>query len=290
MIYLFSVSLIWAFSFGLIKGHLTGLDPNWVAAARLLIAALVFLPFLLIQKMNRQLALKLAATGAIQFGLMYIAYFHAFQYLQAYEIALFTILTPIYITLLNDFFQGKINYRNIATVLLAVAGTAVIQYKSLENNDILVGFMLVQIANLCFAAGQILYREVMATKKNIKDFQVFGYLYIGAALISSLFALATVNTPFPEISTTQGLTLIYLGVVASGLGFFLWNFGARRVEGGTLAIFNNLKIPLAILVSLYFFGEKAEIMPLFTGGAIVVLALVINEWDNRRSNPATVQS
>ncbi len=45
MLYLWIVSLLWAFSFGLIKGQLTGLDASFVAFARLLLAALAFLPF-----------------------------------------------------------------------------------------------------------------------------------------------------------------------------------------------------------------------------------------------------
>jgi drug/metabolite transporter (DMT)-like permease len=39
MLYLFLVSLLWAFSFGLIKGELTGLPPASVAFVRLLIAS-----------------------------------------------------------------------------------------------------------------------------------------------------------------------------------------------------------------------------------------------------------
>ena len=39
------VSILWAFSFGLIKGQLTGVDPLLVAAIRLLLCFLVFLPF-----------------------------------------------------------------------------------------------------------------------------------------------------------------------------------------------------------------------------------------------------
>ena len=39
------VSLLWAFSFSLIKRHLGGLDSSFVAAVRLGLALLVFLPF-----------------------------------------------------------------------------------------------------------------------------------------------------------------------------------------------------------------------------------------------------
>jgi drug/metabolite transporter (DMT)-like permease len=44
------VSILWAFSFGLIKGELTGLDPTLVAHIRLLLSFIVFLPFAVIAK------------------------------------------------------------------------------------------------------------------------------------------------------------------------------------------------------------------------------------------------
>ena len=37
------------------------------------------------------------AIGAIQFGLMYLAYLAAFHSLAAYQIALLTIVTPIFV-------------------------------------------------------------------------------------------------------------------------------------------------------------------------------------------------
>ena len=40
MVYLLVVSIIWAFSFGLIKNQLAGLDANFIAAARLLVSLL----------------------------------------------------------------------------------------------------------------------------------------------------------------------------------------------------------------------------------------------------------
>jgi len=55
MIYLLIVSLIWAFSFGLIKGQLTGLDANFVAAARLVVSLAAFLPFLRIKQVPSRL-------------------------------------------------------------------------------------------------------------------------------------------------------------------------------------------------------------------------------------------
>ena len=83
MFYLLLVSLIWAFSFGLIKNQLAGLDANFIAAARLLASVIVFLPFLRIKNLPKKQMISLFFAGAIQFGVMYIAYNYAFQYLKS---------------------------------------------------------------------------------------------------------------------------------------------------------------------------------------------------------------
>jgi drug/metabolite transporter (DMT)-like permease len=80
----------------------------------------------------------------------------------------------------------------------------------------------------------------------------------------------------PELDGAAILVLLYLGLLASGLGFFLWNIGVTRVAAGTLAVFNNVKIPLAVLVSLLFFAEQTELLRLVMGGALIMLALAMN--------------
>ena len=277
MIYLLLVSLIWAFSFGLIKGNLTGVDATFVAFARLFIAALVFLPFIRFKKVKRPTALKLALTGLLQFGVMYIAYLEAFQTLKAYEVALFTIFTPIFVTLIDDAFSKRFNLLHLVVALITVAGTAVIEWESIQSPGVLSGFLLVQLSNLCYAFGQIYYRRLLAFHPELKDREVFGYLYLGAVIITAIAMLFF--TPISSITLTvnQSITLLYLGLVASGLAFFLWNIGARKVNAGTLAVFNDLKIPLAVLVCLLVFGESANLSRLLIGGAIIVSALVLNE-------------
>ncbi len=282
MIHLIIVSLIWAFSFGLIKGNLTGLDSNFVSFARILISLLVFLPFLRLHGVNRRLALRLMITGALQFGVMYIAYIFSFQFLKAYEVALFTIFTPIYITLLNDGFRKKFNSFHLLMAFLAVIGTGVIVFKSLTRSDLLLGFLVVQISNICFAVGQIYYREVMRQKPQVKDYQIFGLLYLGAVLITGLAASFTTNWASLSLTGSQIWTLLYLGVLASGICFFLWNYGARQVNGGTLAVINNLKVPLAVAVSVMVFGESANIPRLLIGGGIVLAALFFSEIRHRK--------
>jgi len=248
MALLFLVSLIWAFSFGLIKGNLAGVDSTFVAFARLLIAALVFLPFLKVKGVEWKTRLKLAFTGFVQFGLMYIFYLAAFQSLQAYEVALFTIFTPIFVTLSDDLFSRRFNLLHMIVALVTVAGTWVIEGQALQTQAVWNGFILVQASNLCYAFGQIYYRRIMGQHPELQDHQVFGLLYIGGVVVTLLATWFLTPLSSISLSVKQILTLIYLGAIASGLSFFLWNIGGRRVNAGTLAIFNDLKIPLAVVV------------------------------------------
>ncbi|MDY0189563.1 MAG: EamA family transporter [Desulfuromonas sp.] len=268
------VSLIWGFSFGLIKGQLVGIDPVLVAAIRLILALLVFLPFCRLQNCRYITRVKLLLIGAIQYGIMYMSYTAAFHYLKGYQVALFTIFTPIYVTLINDLLQGKFHPRFFKMALLAVLGTSVILFRDFHHGEFRSGFLLIQIANISFAFGQVAYKKVMRSC-HCKDHQVFALLYCGA-VISTLPMLAYSGSwQLPAFTINQLAALLYLGVLASGVCFFLWNYGVRRVNTGTLAVCNNLKIPLAIACSALIFHESVNWPQLLAGSGILALALVI---------------
>ncbi|OQY22479.1 MAG: hypothetical protein B6I37_07165 [Desulfobacteraceae bacterium 4572_35.2] len=265
------VSLVWAFSFGLIKGQLTGIDPVLVTAARLFLAWLVFLPFTRLKHCRITTIVALLIIGAIQYGVMYMTYTASFHYLKGYQVALFTIFTPIYVTVINDCFTRKFHRHFMYASLLAVLGTSIILYRDLHLTEFRTGFILIQAANLSFAFGQVAYKKVMKTVRH-KDHHVFSLLYLGAILSTLPFLPAPQTWAVSTLSSQQILSLVYLGILASGICFFLWNHGARRVDTGTLAICNNLKIPLAIGCSALIFGEQINWSQLIFGSILTVHA------------------
>jgi drug/metabolite transporter (DMT)-like permease len=277
------VSLVWAFSFGLIKRYLAGVDSSFVAAVRLGLALLVFLPFLRLRGVGARTAFALVGIGAVQFGLMYLAYIESFRYLRAYEAALFTITTPILVTLFADALDRTLRVPALLAALLAVAGTALVAVESADVKLTLAGLGLVQLSNAAFAIGQVLYRRLMLRDTTLRDRDVFGLLYAGAFAI----ALGATFTHAIEVdlNTPQLLTLLYLGALASGAGFFLWNRGATRVSAGTLAVMNNAKIPLAVAVALLVFGETADLPRLLAAGAVLALAVWLVESRRRAKLP-----
>lgn len=276
MLLLLFTSLLWAFSFGLTK-RLTGLDGAFISAARLGLALLVFLPFLRIRALPWRTRWMLVAIGAVQFGLMYLAYNEAYRYLKGAEVALFTLTTPVWVTLLADGFERTLRPRGLLAALLSVLGGAAIVFRTSAVEGTLLGVGLVQLANLCFALGQVLYTRVRPRIAGVKDHHVFALLYLGAVAMALPVTLARTDFATLTLGAPQAGTLLYLGVVASGLGFFLWNRGATQVSPGTLAAMNNAKIPLAVAVSLLLFGEEVDLPRLLLGGTVLALAVWVAE-------------
>ncbi len=252
MTYLIVVSLIWAFSFGLIKG--LGLDGSLLAASRLGLALLVLLPFLRLRGVGLRTGAAFVAIGAVQFGVMYLAYNESFRFLASYETALFTLTTPIFVTLFADALERTVRWRALVAALVAFAGAALVVKKASQP---LLGIALVQLSNLAFAIGQVLYKRLRAQHTALRDRDVFALLFLGGFAVAA--AAACIRGVTVAFTPKQIWVVLYLGVLASGVGFFLWNVGATKVSAGVLAVMNNAKIPLAVAVSLLFFGERANV-------------------------------
>ena len=69
---------------------------------------------------------------------------------------------------------------------------------------------------------------------------------------------------------------MWLGLGASGLGYYLWNYGASQVNAGTLAVMNNALVPAGLLVNLLIWNREVDFVRLLAGGVLIVGALMIS--------------
>ena len=269
------VTILWAFSFSLIGEFLAGKVDSYLAVfVRVTLASLVFLPFTKFRGVNPKLALGIMAIGAVQIGLMYLCYYNSFLYLSVPEVALFTIFTPFYVTLIYDAFSFKFRPLYLFSVGVAVFGALIIKYGAI-NEGAIKGFLLVQGANICFGAGQSAYKALLE-RYDVDQKKVFGYFHFGAFFVA-VIALITLGNPAKfQVDLTQTLVLLWLGAVASGVGYFMWNKGACEVDSGVLAIMNNALIPAAIIVNLVFWQKDTNLTRLILGAVIMYISLLIH--------------
>ena len=287
MILLLLTTVLWAFSFSLIGVYLAGQVDGWFAVlVRVALAALVFLPFLRFRGVQAKQALLYMALGACQLGVMYLFYYQSFLYLSVPEVLLFTIMTPIYVTLIYDLMQGnRLRWGYLFSALLAVLGALIIRYNPLSP-QFLLGFSLIQGANICFAIGQVGYKRLMEISP-MPQRNAFSWFYLGALCIALPAWLIFGHHQMMPTTSLQWGILIWLGIGASGMGYFMWNYGATQVDAGTLAIMNNVLIPAGLLVNLASWQQHPDWIRLIAGGAVIALSLWVHRrWIVRREETA----
>ena len=174
MIYLAMVSLLWAFSFGLIGSALSGVDSFFVATVRLGCATLLFLPFLRTKEVVRIDRLRLILIGAVQFGVMYACYMRAFQYLPSHLVAIFSVLTPVYVVILSTTFaKGPFPPATCLPPCSPCSVPQLSRQRPFPRGDFWVGFGLMQAAGIAFAYGQVAYRDWKRNNPQTPDRSVF---------------------------------------------------------------------------------------------------------------------
>ena len=278
MALLIVTTILWAFSFSLIGEYLAGqVDSYFSVLMRVGLAMLVFLPFLRPRGQSLKVLLLYMLVGSMQQGIMYLFSFQAYLYLSVTEFLLFTVLTPLYITLIYDLFsRRRLRWGYALSALLAVIGAAIIRYDKISDH-FWTGLMFVQLANISFAIGMVGYKRLMEVHP-MPQHNAFAWFYTGAFIVAVIAWFMLGNPQKLPTTTLQWGVLIWLGAVASGLGYFMWNYGATQVDAGTLGIMNNVHVPAGLLVNLAIWQEQPHWPSFITGGAVIMASL----WVHRR--------
>lgn len=263
-------TVLWTLPFGLIPRYLLQVDPDVLAITRLGLGALA-LTVLIGGRATRPRTSWLL-VGAIQFGVCYGAYLRAYQYLPGHAIALLTSTTPLWILILHR--QGHLwRGRSLLAVVLAVSGAVLLSTADLDPDpDWWIGVAWTQLANAAFAFGQLRWRASEKIERQ-HPMATHAWMLLAGAFVLAPFALMNLPGRLDQIDGKGIGALLYLGIGATGLGFYLWNEGARQVSVSRLAVMNNLKAPLAALVAVWIFGEDAAPLPLALSMSCLLAAM-----------------
>ena len=272
MVYLFLATVCFSLSFGLIKDQLSCLPSEFVVFARLLIAAIIFLPFVKKTTLKKQVYAML--IGVFQFGIMYLAFIKAFKFLQGNEVAILTTTTPVFVAIWSSIFGEKFRPIYIFCIIMSVIGAGFIVWHNMSFDMIVKGVVLMETCNCSFALGQVLWKKFIVDE----DVNLMSSAYFGAFLFVLPFALSSVDFANISLSTGQMLSISYLSIIPTGVGFWMWNKGAEKVQYSVLAVMNNLKIPLGVIFAIFIFHEKINVINFAIGTLIIITAIVLLQY------------
>jgi carboxylate/amino acid/amine transporter len=262
-------------------------DSDFAVLVRVAIAAAVFVPMTVWRGLPGKLVGGFWLAGALQFGVTYLCLYRSFNVLTVPEVLLFTVLTPIYVTLIDDALAGRFNRRALLAAAVAVGGGVIIRFHRLEG-DYVLGFLLLQLANFTFAAGQMLCRHLLERHRTgIALHRFFGHFFLGAMLLALPSWLLFGNpAKLPQTAVQWGV-LAWMGLFATALGMYWWVLGSTRVDAGTLAVMNELHVPAGLVVNLLIWNREADLPRLLAGGAVIMASLLVNRWG--RGTPRLAQ-
>lgn len=284
MRYLVIVTILWAFSFSLIGQYLAAqVDSDFAVLVRVSIAAVIFVPLGLWRGLPSPLMRGFWLAGALQFGITYLCLYRSFNVLSVQEVLLFTVLTPIYVTLLDDAMARHFNHWALLAAVVAVTGGIIIRFRPLHGGY-LMGFVLLQIANLSFAAGQVICRRLLLRyPTEIPMYRFFGHFFLGALLVAlPSWWLFGDLARLPQTSVQWGV-LVWMGVFATALGIYWWTKGSTQVDAGALAVMNELHVPAGLIVNVLFWNRDTDLKRLSLGMLVVMASFWLNQLGRQRS-------
>lgn len=270
------ITIIWGSTFVVMKNSIDMLSPASVLAYRFTIAsvgmAIVFHRRL--RMMNRQ-DLHCGIVLGILLGFSYIFQTYGLQYTTASKNAFITTLYVIIVPFLHWLFNGvKPGKNNLIAAVIAVIGLAFISLNG--EKGINLGDFLTFLCSV-FLAWHMVYVDrytqrhdpiVLTVMQIVVSTGMFWVLTFLTEGVGNLEALAN-----PQ---TAG-SLLYLGIIASMVGFLGQNVGQKYVSANTASILMSFESVFGLIFSVIFLKESVTVK-MFTGCAMMFAAAIISEY------------
>ena len=275
------ITLIWSSTWIVIKGQLGHVPPVWSVSYRFLIAGATMLAIARLGgsslAIGRGHALA-ALLGLLQFVLNYnLVYASELYITSGLAAVVFALLVVPNALLAWLFFGQKVSGRFLLGALVAMAGVGLlflqeIRHSPTPTGEVLAGLGLVLVGVLAASASNVMQLAGGMTSRPIGP--MLGWAMLYGALMDAAFAWAMVGPPVIERTVGYWLGVIYLGVIASALAFWLYYRIIRQI-GPAKAAWSSVLIPIiAMAISTLFEGYRWSGLAI-GGGLLAIAGLLI---------------
>jgi drug/metabolite transporter (DMT)-like permease len=275
------ITLIWSSTWIVIKGQLGVVPPVWSVSYRFLIAGVTMMAIARIAGMSLGIgrAHGLAALlGLLQFVLnynfVYASELHITSGLAAVVFALLVVPNALLAWL---FFGEKVGARFMLGSAVAMAGVGLLFLQEIRSSptptaEVLAGLGLALAAVLAASVSNVM--QLAGGMKSRPVGPMLGWAMLYGGLMDAAFAWTSHGAPVFETRLSYWLELVYLGVVASALAFWLYYRIIRQI-GPARAAWSSVLIPiLAMALSTAFEGYRWSALAI-GGGLLAIAGLLI---------------
>ncbi len=273
-------SLIFGFSFMMSKTALNQISPIGLLAYRFLIAFGVFeiLRFsnIIKIKIHKKALFSIVLVAVFQPVLYFLFEVYGLAITASGEAGLMIALIPIFVTIFSALIlKEKPSKLQLLFITISFCGVILIQFfkTRFAFESSLLGFSLLLLAVISASLFNIASRKAA---QNHKPHEItYMMMLIGALVFNFIYLIElALNenikyyfTNFANLSLM--LPIIYLGTIASILGFFLVNYSLKHLPAHVSSVYSNIATIVAVIAGALFLNETVEFYHIFGGFMII---------------------
>ncbi|RLZ10389.1 DMT family transporter [Acinetobacter sp. 2JN-4] len=272
-----SVVMIWGTTWIAISlQQQSGIAANVAVFWRFFISAMILFVFVILsrklQKLNRTDHLFCLLQGLCVFGLNFVCFYYAVQYISSgLEAVIFSMAMIFNVINAKLFFAQQVSARFYPAALLGLLGIIALFWHDVIGADLnrntLIGIGLCVLGTYGFSLGNMISTRHQKQGLDIFTTNAYGMLY-GAILMALISGFKQDNF-FPSMQLSAITALLYLAVFGSVIGFTAYFYLIGRIGAGKAA-YSTLLFPLvALVISTIWEGYQWHINAMI--GVILIL-------------------
>jgi drug/metabolite transporter (DMT)-like permease len=271
-------ALLWAGNYAVGRIIADEISPLALTFLRWVVALLLLFPFVIsrlpaaIRLVGDNLGwfVSMSLTAVV---LHPILIYTALNYTTATNMALIIAATPAMMLILSMLIHGeRYGLFRIAVVSLSFAAIAILVWGTLSTPN--AGDLLGCLAMVVWAYYNVSLRECPIAVDGIT--LTTAIIVIGVVVMAPLFIGELALTGPVRFSNDALLSILYVGLFASGLAHLLWNRGVARVGPINAGQFMNLVPIFGVLIGTFILNEHFSWRHALAA-ALIVTSLVLSE-------------
>ncbi|HOO44135.1 MAG TPA: DMT family transporter [Bacillota bacterium] len=276
-------SLIFGFSFMFSKIALDTLSPMGLIAYRFLLALIVFeilrLTKVIKIRFEKRFILPVFLVSFFQPILYFIFEAFGLARIASSEAGMMIALIPIFVIILSTIILGeKPTKYQVGFIILSVSGIVLIQlFKSnMSIEGSFFGFVLLFFAVISASLFNIASRSA---SRKLSPYELTYFMVMSGAVVFNLIYIVqlAVAKDLGHYFTYLGnidviFSILYLGIVASIIGFFLVNYTLGILPAHVSSVYANLATVVSVIAGFVFLKETIEWYHI-VGGAMIILGV-----------------
>lgn len=222
--------------------------------------------------------------SGIALGINWILLFQAMKYTTISNAILSYYFAPVFIIIFSAIlFKEKIASRNAFYLMVSIIGLFLI----MKSNDMIIIEGYNHIKGILYGlGGAVIYAVIVILNKSIKGLSGIHTTLVQLAIATLAlvpFVVGNDSSQISSLDTRAWIFIITLGIVHTGIAYFLYFSSIKNVKGKTVALLSYLDPIMAITISFLFLGESMNIFQII-GGILILSASYFSERPGKTTN------